>query len=308
MPDAAGRMDGGTVYGLSCVESQVLFLMQEAGWEPACCYAGSLVPFDRLYAYFVVQNRPYAYFDLAVKAQDWLKSIGALTISRLPLGGALEGLEGDGCCLLPLKTEAVRRLFGKTPWRPDHYLLARLQGGMVVLYDDAQPVPARLSREELPGQLAGDGLRVGLIRPPAAGEKAAFRAELTRQARQLQRQNRDGLPPATYMPADTSAALEPVRDMLGMMRLLSKRLVRLLETEGRPVQGLQRDIGEMDHMYARLQYALRRGRGAADLVSPALAQMYEHTRRLADACADGAASAGPAERPSLESVERKRRE
>lgn len=282
MPDAVGRMESGMVIGLSCVESHVLSLLQEAGWDPACCYAGSLVSFDDLCAYFVVQNRPYAYFDLAVKAQDWLKSIGALTISRLPPEEILEGLEGDGPCLLPLKTEAVRRLFGKTPWRPDHYLLARLQDDMVVLFDDIQPTPAKLGREELLGQLAGEGLRVGLLRPPDTEQKAAFRGKLTSTARQLQAQYRDGLPPAAGTPGEPAG----VRDMLGMARVLSRRLVCLLESEGRRTDQLRRSIGEMDHMYARLQYALRRARDATYFTEPALAQIYRLSRRLADACAE----------------------
>ncbi|MCI8361513.1 MAG: hypothetical protein HFE86_09290 [Clostridiales bacterium] len=313
MRKAAVSRPGGAVWGLSCVESQVLSLIEEAGWDPACCYAGSLVSFAGLYDYFIAQNRPYAYFDLAVKAQDWLKSIGALAISRLPLEDVLEGLEGDGGCLLPLTVEAVGRLFGKTPWRPDHYLLARRDGGRAVLWDDIQPVPVQVPLEELPGLLAGPGLRVRLIRPPDEKEKAAFRMELTRTARRLQRQYRDGLPsapggpeaqdlirnPAQGLLQDAAQAQVQARDMVGMARLLAKRLMRLLEAEGRPVEGLGEATGELDRTYARMQYALRRGRGGMELIPPALAQVRLLSRRLAESCAGEEAEAADGKRQEL---------
>ena len=268
------------IQGLSCVESHVLSLMDEAGWNPVCAYAGSLVSFSELYAYFVVENRPYAYFDRAVKAQDWLKSVGSLSIVRRPARLLLDDASPNGRRLVSLSQDGMLRLFGKTPWRPDHYVWALPQKGQVLLFDDIQPSPVALDREALIPFLQENGLDVRLLQPPSEEAKTAFRQALAQKAKTILL-----TPGEVSAPASVSAHPERARDMLGMSRQLARRLICLLESEGGAFSSLRQGCREMDHMYAKLQYAILRRREPEQFIISALREIREAARTLAQAFA-----------------------
>lgn len=70
------------VYGLSCVENQVLAQLKSSGIEISVLYRALNVDFESLFYEMMVKGTKPEYFSLIPKIQDVLKHAGAISLER----------------------------------------------------------------------------------------------------------------------------------------------------------------------------------------------------------------------------------
>ena len=172
-PDPAGFQD---VYGLSCVENQVLLFLKERGLDIRFFFGDSLVPLSAMTEDILLKGTAYTEAGVVPRIQDRLRTAGILelTLHRDPVSRIREhisAVDDADMLLIQVTPDYARRVLHTRGWREDHFVRL-LKDGSGALLNDIPPLLHPLRPGELERAYAGRLLTARLLRagqlPPAS--------------------------------------------------------------------------------------------------------------------------------------------
>jgi len=156
------------VYGLSCVENQVLTIMENNGINISPVYAHSGIPLKDLFVYFIENNGSYENFDIIPRVQDTLKELGIITLSLnksnvAKLKKSIFDTQKDEYILAKIAPEYVKKNLFARGWRNDHFVLITNEDGYR-LTNDIPKITKNISEDELSEIYAGEYFKLKIIK------------------------------------------------------------------------------------------------------------------------------------------------
>ena len=164
-PDPAGFQD---VYGLSCVENQVLLFLKEQGLDIRFFYGDSLVPLSVIAEDIVLKGTAYTEAGVVPRIQDRLRTAGILelTLHADPVSRIREriaAMDDADMLLIQVTPDYARQVLHSHGWREDHFVRL-LDGNGGMLLNDIPPLLRPLQADELEQAYAGLLLKARLLR------------------------------------------------------------------------------------------------------------------------------------------------
>lgn len=248
------------LYGLSCVENQVLAFLRQQGIEVAPLYYNSTVPLKELFFFMVIQGMRPAYFDRVKRIQDDLKERGVLAFEKRKqaLTVWLEALKEQTkteAVLILVSPEFTKHVLMARGFRDDHYVRLFWAEGNWVIANDIPDKTMTLTAGELQNAYAGEGFSFRLCRP------------LTREDRRQYWNSRLFKPenhtPFWFYEQDLDGVSDVgsrLRDMVGIYKQLRCRTVAYYENWGFDMAFMRDRQPEIERLYALSEYYhLKRG-------------------------------------------------
>lgn len=256
--------------GLSCVENHMLAILSASGWKISDLLSGSLVSVPELYDYFLIDEKPYAFFSGAVKSHEWLKSIGAVSISKCPVEGCFMDDTKHTQHLLQISKETVEYLFKKKPFRDDHYVLMCKDEANIYLMNDLPARCVSVSKEFIK-QNAVSALEIKMIKRPEDSDYARMDSALYSKALEIVKTGCVGLDVKNALLNEKTTV--QVRDMLGMLKLLLERLNLFVGEKGGTT--LSKYIHQISRLHMQVNYQILR-KNAIDEEIPIIMSTINH--------------------------------
>ena len=158
------------VYGLSCVENQLLALLREEGNDIRPLYHNAAVPLEKLVGFFMREGgKPYRFYEVP-RIQDELTELGVLHVRLIRMADRerlWEGLRHRRekqwilARVLPSFTTSVLRARGL---REDHYVRVEMRDNALLLYNDIPEKTLRLEKAAFSAAYADEILLLTLYR------------------------------------------------------------------------------------------------------------------------------------------------
>lgn len=130
------------LYGLSCVENQVLAILRNNGVPISYLYHDSAVPVKILYEHVVNYGEKPAYFTGIPRIQDTLKSMGLITLT-LTRSGDLHRLikccnacESNQNIFVQCNPSFTKDVLNARGLREDHFVWLKKENNVFFLYND----------------------------------------------------------------------------------------------------------------------------------------------------------------------------
>ena len=251
-----------TGMGLSCIENH--FLSSLPLNTPAYRYIfyESYVPAKAVYDAFTIHDAAYA---------DW-RLTPRLHITAQRLGMAqYEFQRTDAPCVVPDWHTAIRvkptfmfRRYGVTLWRNDHYILVRpIADGLYPFCNDTPQDKGYLSPSELQQAFDGAIFRFRFLYVPSLELQDICRRSL------YQAICKD---PLETLPFSGEESLEKLRDFVGVLRVLRKRLTAIASEQDGFSSGVNY-IALLNRLYLRLAYWAKLGKQDVNTVRELLSQL-----------------------------------
>ncbi len=248
------------LYGLSCVENQVLAFLRQQGIEVAPLYYNSAVPLKELFFFMVIQGMRPAYFDRVKRIQDDLKERGVLAFEKREqeLSAWLDELEGQAkqeAVLILVSPEFTKNVLMARGFRDDHYVRLSCTEGNWTVINDIPDKTVTLTTGELQNVYAGDGFYLRLCRPLTKEDRRqCWTGRLFKPENHtpfwFYEQDLDGI-------SDVGSRL---RDMVGIYKQLRCRTVVYYENWGLDMAFMRDRQPEIERLYALSEYYhLKRG-------------------------------------------------
>lgn len=205
-----------TTYGLSCFETLVIRILTLKGFDIKKLFAASLSAFSELYNYFFVQNNSFAYFDTITKIHDFLRARGVIGIENV--NGNICGIDNDNFLFVNFDKENMKKYFGITPWRDDHYLIFIDKNDSVCLIND-RPLKKIILKKEDFTKLKYRTVQINIKRYPSLEDYEILEKSLQNTCQKIYRENNVNMTSLT-----TNNISFGLRDMLFIFAILLKRL------------------------------------------------------------------------------------
>lgn len=242
------------LYGLSCVENQVLAFLLEAGMDIRPLYYDAALPMKELFFFLVLRGEPPERFERLPRIQNTLKELEILDMTLERRGEVSEALERAAGCganqmvLIRLKLGYSSRVLRARGWREDHFARLRWADGMFWVDNDIPEVSAVLLRKAAQEAYDGEYFLVSLRRALTASD-----------ARRLWRRRR--FRPELHVPfhfePDDLRGLpdmgERLRNMTGIYKTLRRRMAAYYG-QYTDTDFLTKLAAEAEKTYARLEY------------------------------------------------------
>lgn len=247
-----------SVYGMSCVENQTLFLLRTCGWDISRLYSHCAIPLRELFYLFVRCGLRYERFERIPRIHQQLREEGLLSITKREDGAketaaAARGAGWNQAVLMMVDTVFARCVLHARGLRDDHYVRLLPDGDGFRLRNDLPETEAFLRPEELASAYAGRYLFVQVIRAntPADDrrrwERRIFRAE--------------DLEPFYLEPDDmddTEDLARRLRDMAGIYKL-TRYQMRAYYAHAMDTSFMDATLLQAEKRYAQFEYCnLRR--------------------------------------------------
>lgn len=209
------------IYGMSCVENQVLALLRRRGEDIRTLYGGSAVPLKELFFYMVIQGQKPEFFDGVPRIQDQLKERGLLKMERHraedPRGAreAVRHAGPDEAVLIKVTPSFTRETLRARGFRVDHFVLAEPRQEDFVLYNDIPETTADLTSRQLSRVYAGEYFTL------------AFQGSLPETAPSSRRFSPESHQPFCFYEEDLHDIPEAgirLRNMVGVYKILRYRM------------------------------------------------------------------------------------
>ena len=155
------------IYGMSCVENQVLAVLRERGADIRPLYHNSAVPLRELSFSLVVRGeKPYRFYRVP-RIQEELKALGviSLTLRRGQDADTLRGQirhGGADAVLVRVTPECTKSVLHARGLREDHYVRAVSSADGFLLYNDIPETVVPLGDAAFGGILTGDSLQLSI--------------------------------------------------------------------------------------------------------------------------------------------------
>lgn len=247
------------VYGLSCVENQLLALLREKGYDIRPLYHNAAVPLERLTGFFLREGgKSYQFYEVP-RIQDELAALGVLQVRLIRMADRerlWEGLRNpreNQWVLARVTPSFTTNVLHARGFRGDHYVRVELRDNEVVLDNDIPEKRMRLETDAFSAAYADEILLVTLCRALDAEVEARLweRRVFCPEHGERETPDRQEALPAEILPGR-------LVDLLGVYRLLRCRMQAYY---GQYVDTvfIGRVLPEIERLYARAGYAHLRG-------------------------------------------------
>ena len=251
-PGYCGMFEG--LYGLSCVENQVLAFLRQQEVDVAPLYYNSAVPLKELFFFMVIQGGSPVCFDRVQRIQDDLRTRGILAFEKreqeLPAWLHILSEQTEREAVLILVTpEFTKSVLMARGFRDDHYVRLLRRGTGWVVFNDIPDKSVTLTDAELREAYAGDGFCLSLCRGMDREDRLRFwNSRIFKPESHVDfwfyEQDLDGVP-------DVGRRL---RDMIGIYKQLRYRMAAFYENYGLDMAFLWEKEPEMERIYALTEY------------------------------------------------------
>lgn len=253
MPDTVNMAGERPVYGLSCVENQILRLLDGRDWDITRLYANSAIPMKELFYRMVRQGERFERFECIPRIQTLLREEGLLSVTMYT-SGAAEALAAarrvgkNDAVLAMVRPVFARNILGARGLRDDHYVRALPEGEGLRLFNDIPATEAFLPAAEWENAYAGRYLHVAVLRDDTPED------DRKRHARRLFRA--EELEPFRFFPEDLAGVEWPeqrLRDLAGVYKL-SRHQMREYYAAYTDTSFMEEPIRRAEKRYALLEY------------------------------------------------------
>lgn len=156
------------IYGLSCVENQLLSILKENGNEISPFYHNSAIPLKELFFFFVLQGEsPYSFYRIP-RVQEELAALqlAELKLIRLASSGAVcrqvRSCKKGQYILVRVTPMCTKTLLNARGMREDHYVRVSPQGEQFLIQNDIPEKQLILTAAEFGEIYAGAYLKFTL--------------------------------------------------------------------------------------------------------------------------------------------------
>ncbi len=152
------------IYGLSCVENQVLAILRERGNEIAHLYHNSAIPLKELFFFIVIKGDKPEYFYRIPRIQQVLGELGVMELTfqkDKPIQAVrnkIRRCRDNEYILLRVTPEFTRTALHARGLRNDHYVRAVPCGEDFIVYNDIPDTAVSVNARTLGRIYAGDCL------------------------------------------------------------------------------------------------------------------------------------------------------
>ena len=253
MPDRLDTAGEKPVYGLSCVENQILRLLDGRGWDITRLYANSASPMKELFYRIVRQGERFERFERIPRIQTLLREEGLLSVT-MHAGDAAEALTAvrnagkDEAVLTMVRPVFARNVLGARGLRDDHYVRALPEGAGLRLINDIPASTAFCPAEAWEEAYAGRYLRIAVLRENTPAD------DCKRHTRRLFRA--EELEPFHFFPEDINGVDRPeqrLRDLTGVYKL-TRRQMREYYAAYTDTAFMEEPIRRAEKRYALFEY------------------------------------------------------
>ena len=157
-----------TVWGLSCVENQVMLYLRQLNFDYRFVFEDSLLSLSEMEDRIFCQKKRYVDPGMVPRLQDQLRKRGILELNKHceGLDALLEWAHEDdnkGICLMQITPDFSLNILHARGWRGDHFIRLQNNGGLNVL-NDIPPLLISILPDELKRAYAGTFLSIRLVR------------------------------------------------------------------------------------------------------------------------------------------------
>ena len=157
-----------TVWGLSCVENQVMLYLRQLNFDYRFVFEDSLLSLSEMEDRIFCQKKRYVDPGMVPRLQDQLRKRGILELNKHceGLDALLEWAHEDdnkGICLMQITPDFSLNILHARGWRGDHFIRLQNNGGLTVL-NDIPPLLISILPDELKRAYAGTFLSIRLVR------------------------------------------------------------------------------------------------------------------------------------------------
>lgn len=250
------------LYGLSCVENQVLAILRENGIDVRPLYYNSAIALkDLFYAMVIQDEKPHHYHGIP-RIQDELKEWGLLGIKRRrpqTMKTIRERIRscGDGeYVLVRVTPEFTRSVLHARGFREDHFVRVAAEGKEFIVYNDIPETTVRLSAAAFGKSCCGEYLLISLRGPiDESVKERLWQRRLFKPEKQT---------PYLFSEADRDCVAnnaQGLRNLLGVYKLMR---YRMQEYYGQYVdtQFIRSAMPALEQYYAKAEYLNLRQRNA----------------------------------------------
>ena len=158
------------IYGLSCVENQVLAILKERGMDITDLYNDSAMPMKDLFFYLVQKGEKQENFAGLPRIQDVLKNIGLISLKLRKqenienVRSAIRRGKENDYFLIRVTPEFTKSVLRARGFRADHYVLVKKASAGFEMTNDIPPQKLTLAARELTPVYGGDYFKLTVKR------------------------------------------------------------------------------------------------------------------------------------------------
>ena len=164
------------IYGLSCIENQVLKIMDNEKIDISPIYANSGIPLKTLCKYFIENKKSYENFEEIPRIQDTLKKMGLISLKLMQsdsnkLKSIITNTGNKEYVFAKIAPEYVKNNLFARGWRNDHFVLILKKDDGYKLINDIPAITKNISNDELLKIYAGEYFELKINRDISDSEK-----------------------------------------------------------------------------------------------------------------------------------------
>lgn len=202
------------LYGLSCVENLLLFILKSYQYSYNYLFYNSFLSFNVVANAFIKENAKYTDFIKIPRIQDTAIDIGILEMS---LSNSLKFDDAASVkTLITVKPEYIKNKYNVELWRNDHYILIHRDCEQCIYINDNPRDSGVITLETLHNIFDGKVIKFKL------------NEDLTEDLKEILRQrffdSLSKINQTIFLPSIDLSDLKPLRDALGIYKILTRRL------------------------------------------------------------------------------------
>ena len=234
------KQDFKDIYGLSCVENLILYILKQEGMMCECLYCESFYSISEIEHYFLKNQATHANFYLPKRIQNIAQERGWVRIRLIDSEEFIDVRDNEYCCILT-KPEFTVDKFGVKLMREDHYLLLTNMGEQYYYLNDYPCHIGQISLNEIRNIYNGRIIAIEVLKNlPIEIDK--YRQEM------ISKMHVECL--EYHM---VSKNVMTIRDVIGVLRIIRRRMLRLLGISSND-QDCNEYLNLLDHSYAIIEY------------------------------------------------------
>lgn len=267
------------IYGLSCIENQVLSILKERNQKIALTYSDSAMPVHEIFKIIVRHGVRQENFSHLRRVHDLLKELGVISFSMKRTNSIDELIHEISACgsneyvLMRVSVDFTRNVLHARGLRSDHFVRISLSSdGAFVVINDIPELSVRVGREQLARIFKNYYIKIKVLR------------ELTDiDAHRLWEQRKykpESLNLTRYNPGCSSVGIgERIRDLAGINKILKHRMAEYygIYTD---TSFIRRVLPEIDKLYAVAEYYVLKKNAAPEKWESILKYLYESDEKI----------------------------
>lgn len=152
------------IYGLSCVENQVLAQLKLYGMDISKLYGATFTSFEELFFHMVMKDEKPEHFCIAPRIQDVLKRLGVISLELKKTELFNSHFSDTNKLLVRVKPDFVKQKLFARGFRIDHYVLVEKDNDKYTLYNDIPEIIVSLSEAEFESIYDGEYFVLKILR------------------------------------------------------------------------------------------------------------------------------------------------